>query len=92
MREEQLDVRESVHTHPELKSTFLSIRAAAAFADQRITDPKDRERFLELVRGAMAGSIRKGAPLPSVKLRESRTRTDTPALKRAPPKRAEPTR
>ena len=62
LREEQLDVRESVRAHPELKSTFLSIRAAEAFADQRISDPKDQERFLELVRGAMAGSIRKGAP------------------------------
>lgn len=92
LREEQLDVRESVRAHPELKSTFLSIRAAEAFADQRITDPKDRERFLDLVRGAMAGSIRKGAPLPSVKLREPRTRSDTTSTQGAPPKREEPTR
>jgi hypothetical protein len=92
LREEQLDVRESVRAHPELKSTFLSIRAAEAFADQRILDPKDRERFLELVRGAMAGSIRKGAPLPSAKLRESRTRSDTRSTKAALPKREEPTR
>ena len=92
LREEQLDVRESVRAHPELKSTFLSIRAAEAFADQRITDPKDRERFLELVRGAMAGSIQKGAPLPSMKLRDSRPRSDTTPIKGTLSKRQEPTR
>ena len=92
LREEQLDVRESVRAHPELKSTFLSIRAAEAFADQRIADPKDRERFLELVRGAMAGSIQKGAPLPSVRLRDPRTHSDTTLIKGAGLKREEPTR
>jgi hypothetical protein len=78
VRDEQTDVRESVRAHPELKSAFLSVRAAEAFAAQRIADPKDRERFLQLVRGAMAGSIQKGEPLPSVRLRER-------------PKRSEPT-
>lgn len=89
LREEQLDVRESVRAHPELKSTFLSIRAAEAFADQRIADPKDRERFLELVRGAMAGSIRKGAPLPSTKLKDSRARGDGTSIQPVPQKREE---
>ena len=92
LREEQLDLRESVRTHPELKSTFLSIRAAEAFADQRIADPKDRERFLELVRGAMAGSIHKGEPLPSVRLRDSRSRDGSASAKGLPSKREEPTR
>ena len=92
LREEQLDVRESVRAHPELKSTFLSIRAAEAFADQRIADPMDRKRFLELVRGAMAGSIRKGTPLPSVKLRDARTRSDTTPIKAMLPKRGGPAR
>ena len=92
LREEQLDVRESVRAHPELKSTFLSIRAAEAFADQRIADPKDRERFLELVRGAMVGSIRKGVPLPSVNLRDSQTRSNTTGTTKVPTKREGPTR
>jgi len=92
LREEQLDVRESVRAHPELKSTFLSIRAAEAFADQRIADPKDRERFLELVRGAMAGSIRKGAPLPSVRLRDPHARSEITSTPKVSTKREEPTR
>jgi hypothetical protein len=70
LRDAQVDARESVRAHPELKSTFLTVRAAEEFATRRIPDPNDRERFLELVRGAMAASIRKGEPLPEVRLRE----------------------
>lgn len=76
----------------EPKSTFLSIRAAEAFADLRITDPMDRERFLELVRGAMAGPIKKGAPLRSVRLRESHARSETASTPVVPTKREEPSR
>jgi hypothetical protein len=91
VRDEQADARESVREHPELKSTFLSLRAAEAFATQRIADPNDRERFLDLVRSAMAGSIRKGEPLPSVRLRDQRTRSEVkPPV--STPKREEPTR
>jgi putative DNA primase/helicase len=80
VRDEHTDVREAVRAHPELKSTFLTVRAAEEFAARRIGDPQDRERFLELVLGAMAGSIRKGDPLPVVRLREQRQNSaiDTP--------------
>jgi hypothetical protein len=91
VRDEQADARESVRAHPELKSTFLSLRAAEAFAAQRIADPNDRARFLDLVRNAMAGSIRKGEPLPSVRLRGQGARSEAkPPV--ATPKREEPTR
>jgi hypothetical protein len=91
LRDEQADVRESVRTHPELKSSFLSLRAAEAFAAQRIADPNDRARFLDLVRTAMAGSIQKGEPLPSVRLRDQRARSEVkPPM--STPKREEPTR
>lgn len=69
LRDEQADLRAAVRERPELRSTFLSVRAAEAFAAKRIADPKDRERFLDLVKGAMASSIQKGEPLPSVSLR-----------------------
>ena len=91
VRDEQLDVREAVRAHPELKSTFLSVRAAEEFAAKRIADPKDRDRFMRLVREAVAGSIQKGEPLPAVRLRDrspSVTERKTPK----PPTRAEPTR
>jgi hypothetical protein len=89
LRDEQADIRESVRAHPELKSTFLSVRAAEEFAAKRISNPEDRQRFLELVRGAMAGSIRKGEPLPSTSLRSQESSgPPTPGT----PKRDDPTR
>jgi hypothetical protein len=91
LRDEQADVRESVRAHPELKSTFLSVRAAEEFAAKRIANPQDRERFLELVRGAMSTSIRKGEPLPSTSLRDRPSeRTASPSTRN--PKREDPTR
>jgi len=68
VRDEQLQAREMVREHPELKSTFLTLRAAEAFAERRIRNPQDRTRFVELVRSAITGSIRKGEPLPEVRM------------------------
>jgi hypothetical protein len=93
LRDEQLALRESVRTHPELKSTFLTVRAAEEFAAQRIADPKDRERFMELVKGAMVGSIHKGEPLPSVRLKEAAKRPeDARTASKTILKRDDPTR
>jgi hypothetical protein len=89
VRDEHADAREAVRAHPELKSTFLTVRAAEEFADRRIADPRDRERFLELVRGAMANSVKRGELLPSVQMKEKRAK-----LPRTGPKQRgnEPTR
>lgn len=65
------------------------------FAAQRIADPRDRERFLELVKGAMASSIHKGEPPLSVPLRNSpreKPPPTTPAIKREDPTRRAATR
>lgn len=69
VRDAHADARETVRQHPELKSTFLSMRAAEELASRRIANPEDREKFLDLVRTAIAGSISKGEPLPQVRLR-----------------------
>ena len=92
LRDEQADIREAVRAAPELKSTFLSVRAAEDFAAKRITDPLDRERFLELVKGAMAGSIHKGEPLPSVRLKDGVKRPEPAPATKPAPKREDPTR
>jgi hypothetical protein len=92
LRDEQADLREAVRERPELRSTFLSVRAAEEFAARRIADPRDRERFLELVRGAIASSIQRGEPLPSVSLRASPERKTLNTSKAADPEREEPTR
>lgn len=69
-RDAQQEVRSAVKSHPELTSTYLSLSAAQEIAERRIADPKDCERFVALVRDAIAASIKDGAPLPAVKLRE----------------------
>ena len=69
VRETQVDAKQTVKAHPELASTFLTLRGAQELAERRIADPKDRERFVALVREAIAGSIQKGQPLPTVSLR-----------------------
>jgi putative DNA primase/helicase len=88
VRDEHADAREAVRAHPELKSTFLTVRAAEEFADRRIADPRDRERFLELVRGAMANSVKQGELVPSVKMKEKPEKS----APRPPKPRDEPTR
>jgi hypothetical protein len=88
----QADLREAVRERPELRSTFLSVRAAEDFLARRIADPRDRERFLELVRGAIASSIHRGEPLPSVSLRASPERKTLNNSKTADPEREDPTR
>lgn len=75
-----------MRAHPELTSTFLSLRAAAELAERKIADPLDRERFLALVKDAMAASIHAGQPLPSVKLRNV-ARTPSRQSEEMPPKR-----
>jgi len=82
VREEQMDARQEVKRRPELVSTFLSLRGAEVIAERRIADPKDRERFLRLVREAMAKSIKDGEPLPAVRIR------DVPKSKNREPKGA----
>jgi hypothetical protein len=70
VRDTREDARNAVKSHPELASTYLSLRGAREIAERRIADPQDRERFLNLVREAMAKSIKNGDPLPVVELRE----------------------
>jgi hypothetical protein len=89
VRDEHADAREAVRAYPELKSTFLTVRAAEEFADRRIADPRDRERFLELVRGAMANSVKRGELLPSVQMKE---KPEKAAQRSAKPRDDEPTR
>ena len=78
VREGQLDAKQTVKEHPELASTFLTLRGAQQIAERRIADPKDRERFLALVREAIAGSIQKGEPLPTVRIRSERSAEHAP--------------
>ena len=70
LRDEQMETSAMLREHPELKSTYLSLRAAEEFAKRKIAKEEDRVRFVALVKEAIAGSIQRGEPLPEVRLRE----------------------
>ncbi len=70
VREDQVDAKATVKRHPELLSSFLSVRAAEEFAKNRIPSVEDRQRFLELIRGVLSASIHEGTPLPNVRLKD----------------------
>ena len=65
-------MREAIRERPELRSTFLSLRAAEELAAKKITNPEDRERFLAMVREAIAASIQRGEPLPDINVETMR--------------------
>lgn len=70
VREDQNYDKATIKEHPELRSSFLSVRAAEEFAKSKIPNAEDQKKFLELIRGVLAGSIREGEPLPNVRLKE----------------------
>jgi len=88
-RDEQRDRAQAIAEHPELKATFLTLRAAQALADEKLQNPEDRERFVKLVQEAIKESTRNGESLREPKLRERETNRPTPARSR---RRDDPTR
>jgi len=69
VRDQTIDSRQAVKTHPELAGTYLQLRAAE-LAAHNLRDPQDRERFVSLVGGALADTVARGEPLQPVRLRE----------------------
>lgn len=92
-RDAHLDTRQAERERPELRSTFLSLRAAEQLAAKRIRNPEDRERFLEMVREAISASHQRGEPLPDINLRQKSSTDRTPSAP-SPTKRSrdDPTR
>jgi hypothetical protein len=74
----RVDQQQAVKRHPELVGTYLQIHAAE-LAAKAIRDPEDQRRFVALVRASLANSIRRGEPLPPVRLREPVEPAITPA-------------
>lgn len=92
-RDAHLDTREAVRKRPELRSAFLSLRAAEQLAARRIANPEDRERFLKMVREAITASVQRGEPLPDINLRQKPPADPAPSVTPASKRdRDEPTR
>lgn len=81
-RDAQVSAAEDLRRQPELRSTFLSLRAAEQLAERRITNPQDREKFLSMVREAMDASTRRGEPLPELRLRDKKQGDRQPPTQR----------
>jgi len=69
LRDTRIAPKEAVKSHPELAGTYLNLRAAE-IAARAMRDPQDQQKFVNLVRGALAESIARGEPLQPVRLRE----------------------
>jgi hypothetical protein len=74
LRDPVVDPKQAARRHPELVGTYLQMHAAQIAARQ-LRDPQDREKFVSLVRSALADAVARGEPLPPVRLKEK-----TPAL------------
>lgn len=77
LRDPRAPRHEVIRNHPELLGAFWVLDSATKIAQQRIGDRGSRERFVVLVREALAHAIERGEPLPG-------PRADRGTSKRAP--------
>jgi putative DNA primase/helicase len=69
LRDASVDPKQAARRHPELIGTYLQMHVAQ-IAARRLRDPQDRERFVSLVRTALADAVDRGEPLAPVRLKE----------------------
>lgn len=77
LRDSSVDPKQAARRHPVLVGTYLQMHAAQIAARQ-IRDPQDQEKFVSLVRTALADAVARGEPLPPVRLKE-KAAVQTPA-------------
>jgi hypothetical protein len=53
----------SHRNHPELLGAYWALDSAGKVAEARIRNPESRERFVQLVREALAHAIERGEPI-----------------------------
>jgi hypothetical protein len=81
LRDPSIDPKQAARRHPELVGTYVQMHAAQIAARQ-FRDPQDQEKFVSLVRSALADAVARGEPLPPVRLKEkSAVATPTPAIR-----------
>jgi hypothetical protein len=80
LRNPSISPQRAIRDRPELAGTYLQLRAAELAAGM-FQDAQNRERFVAVVRGALADSVARGDPLETVRLRERRA---TPEAERDP--------
>lgn len=70
IRDRTRDPKDVVRDRPELAGAYLGMRGAQEIARTRIPHPEDQTKFVDLVRTAIADGVKRGEPLPTVKLRD----------------------
>jgi hypothetical protein len=85
VRDGAVDFREAVKARPELAGTCLQLHVAELVARKRLGHPEDQKRFVDTVRAALADSVQRGEPLPTIRLREKSAERASP--ERVPPER-----
>lgn len=65
LRDPRASRHEAIRNHPELIGAFWALDSATKIASQRIQNPGSRERFVSLVREALAHATERGEPLPA---------------------------
>jgi hypothetical protein len=63
-REVLLEERQQMRRRPELRAAYVSLAIAREFAERRIRDPQDRERFIERLQEVMRASVVAAASRP----------------------------
>ena len=71
LRDPKVRPKDAVKRHPELTGTYLYLKSAEEFAQQKIRDPADQKRFVAGVRQALAHSIAQGEPLAPVRVKDT---------------------
>lgn len=92
LRDPRVSRREAVRNHPELLGAYWALDSAGKIAESRIAQPASRQRFLTLVREALAHATERGEPLPIPSRRAAETPRGTEASPRDSPKPPERTR
>lgn len=80
----RLEDRRAMSERPELRSAFVCLGIARAYAERHIRDPRDRELFVSRVQAVMEASVQQGRPAPQPR-HADRNRSRTPRLVRDEP-------
>jgi hypothetical protein len=64
LRDPRASRHEAIRNHPELMGAYWALDSATKIASQQIRHPGSRERFVALVREALAHATERGEPLP----------------------------
>lgn len=70
LRDDALTPQSAVDRHPELAGSYIYLKVAEELAAKQLDSARDRVRFVEGVRAALADSVERGEPWARARIRE----------------------